>query len=120
MYGLVDSVCAGVLESCWAVGLNTTDGFRRPIPSLFVVITLAGSMLLLALAVRTLPISSAYAIWTGIGALGAVIGGIVIYHESVSLRALFIALLVLSMIGLPPRENEWRDFLPGPKKFHSG
>ena len=68
MSAWVQLVIAGLLETCWAVGLKYTDGFRRPLPTLFVVATLAGSMFLLGSAARTLPIGTAYAVWVGIGA----------------------------------------------------
>lgn len=92
---------AGVLEVCWAVGLRYTDGFRKPLPSLFVLVTLAGSMLLLASAARTLPIGTAYAVWVGIGALGAAVLGIVLFREPVSaLRISFLALLLIAIVGV--------------------
>ncbi|MCI0571461.1 MAG: quaternary ammonium compound efflux SMR transporter SugE [Myxococcaceae bacterium] len=94
-------VVAGLLEVCWAVGLKYTQGFTRLNPSLFVGVTLAGSMWLLAIAARTLPIGTAYAVWVGIGALGAAILGIVLFREPVTApRLLFLALLLVSIIGL--------------------
>ena len=94
-------VLAGLLEICWAVGLKYTDGFRKPLPSLFVLVTLAGSMLLLASAARTLPIGTAYAVWVGIGALGAAIFGIVLLREPTSpLRLAFLALLLIAIVGV--------------------
>ena len=94
-------VLAGLLEICWAVGLKYTDGFRKPLPSLFVLVTLAGSMFLLASAARTLPIGTAYAVWVGIGALGAAIFGIVLLREPVSpLRLAFLALLLIAIVGV--------------------
>ena len=92
---------AGLLEVCWAVGLKYTDGFRKPLPSLFVLITLAGSMLLLASAARTLPIGTAYAVWVGIGALGAAILGIVLLREPVTAARIgFLALLLVAIVGV--------------------
>ena len=92
---------AGLLEICWAVGLKYTDGFRRPAASIFVVVTLAASMFLLAWAARTLPIGTAYAVWVGIGALGAAILGIVLFNEPVTAwRITFLLLLVISIAGL--------------------
>ena len=94
-------VIAGLLEVCWAVGLKYTDGFRKPLPSLFVIVTLAGSMFLLASAARTLPIGTAYAVWVGIGALGAAILGIVLFREPVSaLRIVFLVLLLVAIAGV--------------------
>lgn len=101
MNAWVQLLLAGLLEICWAVGLKYTDGFRKPLPSLFVVVTLAGSMFLLASAARTLPIGTAYAVWVGIGALGAAILGIVLLREPVTAARLgFLALLLISIIGV--------------------
>ena len=92
---------AGLLEICWAIGLKYTNGFSILLPSLFTIITLAGSMFLLAKAAQTLPIGTAYAVWVGIGALGTAMMGIVLFHEPVTiLRVLFLALLLVSIIGL--------------------
>jgi len=94
-------VIAGLLEVCWALGLKSTHGFTRLWPSVFTGAALIGSMWLLALAVRNLPIGTAYAVWVGIGAAGAAIASVVFLGESMSLgRALFLALLVISIIGL--------------------
>ena len=94
-------VVAGLLETCWAVGLKYTQGFTRLWPSLFVVVTLAGSMVLLATAMRTLPTGTAYAVWVGIGALGAAVLGIVLFREPATAgRLFFLALLLVSIIGL--------------------
>jgi quaternary ammonium compound-resistance protein SugE len=92
---------AGVLEVCWAIGLKYTDGFTRFAPSAFTLITLAGSMYLLSKAAQILPIGTAYAVWVGIGAFGAGVLGIVLFKEPVTpLRIAFMALLVISIIGL--------------------
>lgn len=94
-------VFAGLLEVCWAVGLKYTDGFRKPFPSLFVIVTLAGSMFLLAWAARTLPIGTAYAVWVGIGALGAAILGVVLFGEPVTVpRVVFLGMLLVAIVGL--------------------
>lgn len=100
-------VIAGLLEVCWAVGLKYTDGFRKPLPSLFVIVTLAGSMFLLASAARTLPIGTAYAVWVGIGALGAAILGIFLFREPVSaLRIAFLVLLLIAIVGVKVTARE--------------
>ncbi len=92
---------AGALEVCWAVGLKYTHGFTRPLPSLLVAGSVAASLFLLALAVRTLPIGTAYAVWVGIGAVGAALAGILLHGEPITpARALFLGLLLLSLIGL--------------------
>ena len=100
-------VIAGMLEVCWAVGLKYTDGFRKPLPSIFVVVTLAASMLLLGSAARTLPIGTAYAVWVGIGALGAAIFGIVLLREPVSpLRLFFLGMLLVAIVGVKLTASE--------------
>jgi quaternary ammonium compound-resistance protein SugE len=92
---------AAVLEVVWAVGLKYTEGFTRLWPSLGVGGAMAGSMFLLALAARGLPIGTAYAVWTGIGAAGTAIAGILLFHESAAaLRLVCIALIVTGVLGL--------------------
>ncbi len=92
---------AGLLEVCWAIGLKYTDGFTKLIPSLFTIVTLAGSMYLLARASQTLPIGTAYGVWVGIGALGAAALGIFLFNESASpARLFFLALLLIAITGL--------------------
>ncbi|MFP5245126.1 MAG: quaternary ammonium compound efflux SMR transporter SugE [Thermoanaerobaculia bacterium] len=92
---------AGLLEVCWAVGLKYTDGFRRPLPSILVVVAIAASMFLLAWAARSIPIGTAYAVWVGIGAFGAAILGVVLFGEPLTLARMgFLALLLVSIIGL--------------------
>jgi len=94
-------IAAGLLEVCWAIGLKYTDGFTRPAPTIFTLVTLAASMYLLAKATQTLPIGTAYAVWVGIGALGAAILGIFLFNEPASaLRILFLCLLVVAILGL--------------------
>lgn len=94
-------VVAGLLEVCWAIGLKYTEGFTKPLPSLFTLVTLALSMFLLAKAAQVLPIGTAYGIWVGIGALGAAALGIALFNEPAPpLRIVFLALLLISIIGL--------------------
>jgi len=94
-------VIAGLLEVCWAIGLKYTAGFTRLYPSLFTIITLAGSMYLLAKAAETLPIGTAYAVWVGIGAIGAGVLGIFLFEEPATWpRLAFMGLLVISILGL--------------------
>lgn len=94
-------VIAGLLEVCWAVGLKYTEGFTRLWPSVFTLTTLAASMYLLAKASNTLPIGTAYAVWVGIGAVGASVLGIFLFKEPVTVpRLVFLVLLVISIIGL--------------------
>ncbi len=92
---------AGLMEAAWALGLPKTQGFRRPLPSAIVISLIAASLFLLARAAQTLPIGTAYAVWVGIGAPGAAIGGALIYDEPLAgARALFLGLLIVSIIGL--------------------
>ena len=94
-------VAAGLLEVCWAVGLKYTEGFTRLLPSMFTAMALAASMYLLAKAAQTLPIGTAYAVWVGIGALGAAVFGILLFKEPVNpARLFFLGLLVVSILGL--------------------
>lgn len=94
-------IIAGLLEVCWATGLKYTDGFTRLGPSVFTIITLAASMLLLAKAAQTLPIGTAYAVWVGIGALGAALLGIILFQEAVTVwRLLFLGMLLVAIVGL--------------------
>ncbi|WP_109124964.1 quaternary ammonium compound efflux SMR transporter SugE [Dyella sp. C11] len=92
---------AGLLEVVWAIGLKYTEGFSRLWPSVITGSAMIASIVLLAMAVKTLPIGTAYAIWTGIGAVGAVILGIVLFGDSASpLRLACVGLVVLGMVGL--------------------
>lgn len=94
-------VLAGLLEIGWAMGLKYTDGFRRPIPSLLAGAAIASSLVLLSMAVRNLPIGTAYAVWVGIGAIGSAVCGILLFNETITpARALFLALLIVAIIGL--------------------
>ena len=94
-------VIAGLLEMCWAIGLKYTEGFSRPIPTVLTVAAIIASMVLLAVAAKSLPIGTAYAVWVGIGALGAATLGIFLFHEPVTPgRVFFLALLLTSIIGL--------------------
>lgn len=94
-------VIAGLLEIVWAIGLKYTDGFTRLWPSIGTVTAMGASMLLLGIALRTLPAGTGYAVWVGIGAVGTAILGIVLLGESASLpRLLSIALIVVGIIGL--------------------
>jgi quaternary ammonium compound-resistance protein SugE len=94
-------VIAGLLEIVWALGLKYAQGFTRLAPSVVTVLGMAASMILLARATRSLPIGTAYAIWTGIGTVGAAIGGMVLFGESRSgVRIICIALILVGIIGL--------------------
>jgi quaternary ammonium compound-resistance protein SugE len=92
---------AGLFEVGWAIGLEYSQGFTRLFPSILTVISLAISMLLLARAVQSLPIGTAYAVWTGIGAVGAATLGVVLFDEpSSAARVGFITLIVVGVVGL--------------------
>jgi quaternary ammonium compound-resistance protein SugE len=92
---------AGLLEIVWAVGLKYTEGFTRLLPSALTVLAMVGSVYLLALAVRAIPIGTAYAVWTGIGAVGVAIVGMVLLGEPKdALRVGSIVLIVLGIAGL--------------------
>ncbi len=92
---------AGLFEVVWAVGLKYSEGFSRPLPSVITVVSMVISVVLLAIALRTLPVGSAYAVWTGIGAVGTVIFGIVLLGEPAeALRLLCIGLIVAGVVGL--------------------
>ncbi len=92
---------AGLFEIVWAIGLKYTDGFSRLWPSVGTLAAMAVSIVLLAMAVKTLPIGTAYAVWTGIGAVGAVALGIVLFGDPATLpRLLCVALILVGIVGL--------------------
>jgi len=94
-------IVAGLFEIGWSVGLKYTVGFTKMFPSLLVGGALAISMLLLAKAVKVIPIGTAYGVWVGIGALGAALLGIILFKEPASpARIFFLILLLTSIIGL--------------------
>jgi quaternary ammonium compound-resistance protein SugE len=92
---------AGLLEVGWAAGLKQSAGFTRLWPSIFTLVTMAGSFLLLAYAMRSLPLGTAYAVWTGIGTVGAAILGIMLFGEAATpARILCIGLILAGIAGL--------------------
>jgi len=94
-------IIAGLLEVAWASLLPSTEGFTRLVPTLGFLATLAASMVLLARASEAIPVGTAYAVWVGIGAVGAALVGILIRDEPATLARLgFLALLVVSIVGL--------------------
>ncbi len=94
-------ILAGLLETGWAIGLKYTDGFRKPVPSVLTILAIAASMYLLAWSAKTLPIGTAYAVWTGIGAFGAAVLGIWLLKEPASpARIFFLVLLLVAIVGL--------------------
>jgi quaternary ammonium compound-resistance protein SugE len=92
---------AGLFEIAWAVGLKYTEGFTRLWPTVFTAVSLVISMALLGLSVRTLPLGTAYAVWTGIGATGTVALGILLFREPATVaRLLCVAMIVAGIVGL--------------------
>ena len=92
---------AGLLEIAWAVGLKLSQGFSRPLPTAFTIVTMIGSFVFLSLAMRSLPLGTAYAIWTGIGAIGTATLGIFLFDESAAAgRLVCIVLIVAGIVGL--------------------
>lgn len=92
---------AGLLEIVWAIGLKYTEGFSRPVPSAITIAAMAGSFWLLALALKTLPVGTAYGVWVGIGAVGTAIAGVILLGEPASWgKFLCILLIVAGIVGL--------------------
>jgi quaternary ammonium compound-resistance protein SugE len=92
---------AGLFEVAWAVGLKYTDGFTRVWPTVATAVALLASMSLLGIALRTLPLGTAYAVWTGIGSVGTAVLGILLFREpATAMRLACIALIVLGIVGL--------------------
>ncbi|HCS70716.1 MAG: quaternary ammonium compound efflux SMR transporter SugE [Alphaproteobacteria bacterium] len=92
---------AGLFEIAWVIGLKYTDGFTRPLPSIATAAALIASMLLLGLAVRDLPLGTAYAVWTGIGTLGAAAFGVFLFNEpATAMRLACIGLIAAGIVGL--------------------
>ncbi|WP_095170316.1 quaternary ammonium compound efflux SMR transporter SugE [Pseudomonas sp. Irchel 3H3] len=92
---------AGLFEVGWAVGLKYTDGFSRPLPTALTITAMVISLGLLGLAMKELPLGTAYAIWTGVGAVGTVIAGIILFGESMALfRLASVALIIAGLVGL--------------------
>ncbi|HEX8664861.1 MAG TPA: quaternary ammonium compound efflux SMR transporter SugE [Beijerinckiaceae bacterium] len=92
---------AGLFEVGWAIGLKYTEGFTRLVPSVLTIASMAVSMLLLGLALRTLPVGTAYAVWTGIGTVGTALLGIYLFGEpATALRLACIGLIVAGIFGL--------------------
>lgn len=92
---------AGLFEIGWAVGLKYTEGFTRPVPSVLTVGAMVISLALLGFALKTLPVGTGYAVWTGVGAVGTAILGIVLFGESMApMRLASIGLIVAGIISL--------------------
>lgn len=94
-------IIAGIFEIVWAMGLKYSQGFAKLLPSLITLGAMVVSFYFLALATKSLPIGTAYAIWTGIGALGTVLLGIILFNEPVNiLRIVFLCLILVGIFGL--------------------
>lgn len=92
---------AGLLEVGWAIGLKYTEGFTRPVPSVLTLAAMAGSVVLLGLAMKTLPVGTSYAVWVGVGAVGTAILGMVLFGEPATAgRLVSLGLIVAGIVGL--------------------
>jgi quaternary ammonium compound-resistance protein SugE len=92
---------AGLCEVGWAVGLKYTDGFTRPVPTTLVIVAMVASVWMLAIALRTIPVGTGYAVWTGVGAVGTAILGMALFNESREVaRLVCIGLIVAGIVGL--------------------
>ena len=94
-------IIAGLFEIFWAIGLKYTDGFTKLIPSILTILSMLVSIWLLSISLKTLPLGTAYAVWVGIGTVGTVIAGIILFNDSVNLlRIISILFIILGIIGL--------------------
>jgi quaternary ammonium compound-resistance protein SugE len=94
-------VVAGLLEVGWAIGLKYTEGFTRVVPSVLTLAAMAGSVFLLGLAMKSLPVGTSYAVWVGVGAVGTAILGMVLFNEPASAgRLVSLGLIVAGIVGL--------------------
>ena len=94
-------VIAGLFEVCWAIGLKYSQGFTKIVPSTITVIGMAASFYFLSLSLKSLPLGNAYAIWTGIGTVGTVVLGIILFKEPINvMRMMCILFIVFGIVGL--------------------
>jgi quaternary ammonium compound-resistance protein SugE len=94
-------ILAGLFEIGWAIGLEYSDGFSKPVPTLGTAVALIISMVLLSQAIKDLPIGTAYAVWTGIGAVGTASLGIILFDEPATLARIgFISVILVGIVGL--------------------
>ncbi len=94
-------IIAGILEVGWAVGMGYTDNFRKPGPTLATLAVMFASVYCLTLAIRTIPLGTGYAVWTGIGVVGTVVLGIALFGEPANaVRLVFVTIIILCVIGL--------------------
>ena len=90
---------AGLLECAWAVGLKYAEGFTRPLPSVLTVLAMAASFWLLSIAMRSIPVGTAYAVWTGIGAAGVAVAGVLLFGEPREAARLFCIFLIIAGVA---------------------
>lgn len=94
-------IVAGVFETFWAICLKYSHGFTKPVPSVLTILGMIVSFYLLSLSLKELPLGTAYAIWTGIGSLGTLTLGIMLFHETISIpQILCVCLIIFGIIGL--------------------
>lgn len=94
-------VVAGLMEVGWAIGLKYTEGFTRPVPSVLTLAAMTASVLLLGVAMKSLPVGTSYAVWVGVGAIGTAILGIVLFGEPANLgRLASLGLILAGIVGL--------------------
>lgn len=94
-------IIAGLFEILWAIGLKYTDGFTKLTPSILTILSMLISIWLLSISLKTLPLGTAYAVWVGIGTVGTVIAGIILFNDSINLlRIISILFIILGIIGL--------------------
>lgn len=92
---------AGLMEIGWVIGLKYSEGFTRLVPSVLMIAAIAASMLLLGMAVKSIPLGTAYAVWTGIGAAGTVVVGILLFHEpATAIRLACVVMILAGIVGL--------------------
>lgn len=97
----VTLIIAGIFEIFWAISLKYTDGFTKLIPSLLTIFAMLISFWLLSISLKTLPLGTAYAVWVGIGTIGTVIAGVILFNDSLNLlRIVSIIFIILGIIGL--------------------
>lgn len=97
----VTLIIAGIFEIFWAIGLKYTDGFTKLISSLLTIFAMLISFWLLSISLKTLPLGTAYAVWVGIGTIGTVIAGVILFNDSLNLlRIVSIIFIILGIIGL--------------------
>lgn len=94
-------IAAGLFETGWAIGLKYTEGFSRPWPTLWTIMAMAASFYYLSQALKAIPVGTGYAVWTGIGAVGTALLGVMLFGEAIApMRIVSLALIVVGMIGL--------------------